>query len=330
MAVFTPVSFSQAKALCDNFDKINTLKTISPIIEGIENSNFILVDSDNNKYILTLFEKRVSASDIPYFVSLMNFLYKLELPVPQVIDDKYNNTLHSLSGRTCILTSFLEGSQITKPKDYHLQEIGSFLANMHLASNKFKYHRENSLSLPQWTKILTSVMSEVNSIEPYLDKLLESSLQKISRVWQNDELSALPSGICHNDLFTDNVFFQSKTISGVFDFYFASHENFIYDITVTIHAWCFPDHESLDVSLVQNLLKSYQKIRPITQKEWELMPIIMIASSLRFVSTRLYDWFNPPPTENYRPKDPNEYLSHLKWCLANESFWSDNKELFSP
>ena len=329
MAVFTQVSLSQAKALCDNFDRIKPIKNIYQIIEGIENSNFLLIDSDETKYILTLFEKRVSLGDIPYFISLMNFLYSSGLPVPQVIADKNRKTLPRLSERACILTSFLEGTPTTKPENYHLREVGSFLANMHLTSPSFNKKRPNSLSLPQWTQILRQVMSEANSIEPSLDKLLEFSLQKISSVWQNAESSTLPSGICHNDLFTDNVFFQNRTISGVFDFYFASHETFIYDIAVTIHAWCFPNHDTFDVSLAKTLLNSYHKLRTITQKEWDILPVIMIGASLRFVSTRLYDWFYPPNTDRYRPKDPREYLSHLKWSLANEAFWSDNKDLFS-
>ena len=76
---------------------------------------------------------------------------------------------------------------------------------------------------------------KLDSIIPGIHKLLKKELEIINHSWPKN----LPKGIIHADLFPDNVFFKERKISGILDFYFSCHDFLIYDLAITINAWCF-------------------------------------------------------------------------------------------
>ena len=64
MAVYTKLSENQLK---DFFSKYNLgrLLNYKEIKEGIENTNYF-IKTENGKFILTLYEKRVEERDLPF------------------------------------------------------------------------------------------------------------------------------------------------------------------------------------------------------------------------------------------------------------------------
>ncbi|OYW21843.1 MAG: homoserine kinase, partial [Sphingomonas sp. 12-62-6] len=80
MAVYTHVS---AEALADFLCRYDVGELVSAkgIAEGVENTNY-LVDTTGGRFILTLYEKRVAAEDLPFFMALLDHLDAKGLPVP--------------------------------------------------------------------------------------------------------------------------------------------------------------------------------------------------------------------------------------------------------
>ena len=74
MAVYTEVSDEDLKTLATAYDfgEIISCKGIS---EGIENSNYLLQTSQDS-FILTLYERRVNPNDLPFFMSLKDHFAK--------------------------------------------------------------------------------------------------------------------------------------------------------------------------------------------------------------------------------------------------------------
>ena len=101
----------------------------------------------------------------------------------------------------------------------------------------------------------------------------------------------LPKGIIHADLFPDNVFFDKKKISGILDFYFSCYDFLIYDLAITINAWCF-NKGKFNQSFFNKIIKGYQSERKLTEIEKTQFNIIIRGASLRFLLTRLYDSIN--------------------------------------
>src|ERR1051325_11164390 len=69
MAVYTDVPTEALESFLSGYD-LGKLKSYKGIAEGVENSNF-LVHAGDAYYILTLYEKRVAAGDVPFFLALM-------------------------------------------------------------------------------------------------------------------------------------------------------------------------------------------------------------------------------------------------------------------
>ena len=78
MAVYTDVVAEELAQFLAGYD-IGTLLSYKGIAEGVENSNF-LVHTSQGSFILTLYEKRVAAKDLPFFLGLMEHLAAAGLP----------------------------------------------------------------------------------------------------------------------------------------------------------------------------------------------------------------------------------------------------------
>ena len=97
------------------------------------------------------------------------------------------------------------------------------------------------------------------------------------------------------------------------DFYFACTDALAYDVAVCLNAWCFePDH-SYNVTKGRALLQSYARVRRLADNEREALPRLARGAALRFLLTRLVDWFDVPAGALVRRKDPMEYFRKLRF-----------------
>ena len=69
MAVYTDVAVEDLAAFLADYE-LGELLAYKGIAEGVENSNF-LVHTSRGNFILTLYERRVAARDLPFFLGLM-------------------------------------------------------------------------------------------------------------------------------------------------------------------------------------------------------------------------------------------------------------------
>ena len=64
MAIYTKISENDVVSIEKKFN-LGKIISCKGIKKGIENTNY-LVKTKNNKYILTIFEKRVKKRDVPF------------------------------------------------------------------------------------------------------------------------------------------------------------------------------------------------------------------------------------------------------------------------
>jgi homoserine kinase type II len=129
----------------------------------------------------------------------------------------------------------------------------------------------------------------------------------------------LPQGVIHADLFPDNVFFLGNKLSGLIDFYFACTDALAYDVAICLNAWCFESDHSYNVTKGRSLLQAYAQVRALSQEERRALPLLARGAALRFLLTRLVDWFDVPARALVRPKDPFEYYRKLRFHQSVKS-----------
>ena len=94
MAVYTEVSDEELFAFVALYD-IGEVLSSKGIEEGIENSNYLLTTTTGS-FILTLYEKRVKAADLPFFLGLKEHLALKGVACPVPVRARDGNIFCSL------------------------------------------------------------------------------------------------------------------------------------------------------------------------------------------------------------------------------------------
>jgi homoserine kinase type II len=307
MAVYTEITDDELEEFVSSYD-IGKVSSCKGIAEGVENSNYHL-QTTSNTYILTLYEKRVSPADLPFFLGLMDHLAAKGIACPTPIHDRDGVALRELAGRPAAIISFLNGLWIRRPGPDNCLWLGEAMAALHKAGQDFGRQRPNNLSLDGWRELLAATAPRADQVQVGLRSKLEEEVADLEAIWPK----SLPSGVIHADLFPDNVFFLDDRLSGLIDFYFACNDFFAYDIAICLNAWCFEPDGSFNVTKARMLLAGYIKARALSADELSALPILARGAAVRFLLTRLYDLLNHVEGALVRPKDPLEYLQRLQF-----------------
>ncbi|RYY28974.1 MAG: homoserine kinase [Sphingomonadales bacterium] len=312
MAVYTQVSAEALSAFLAKFD-VGELVSSKGIAEGVENSNY-LVDTTKGRFILTLYEKRVAADDLPYFMALLDHLDAKGLPVPPAIKDRAGVEIHALEGRPACLIKFLTGVSLTHPTAAQAVSAGAAMGQMHAALEDFTRDRPNSMGMESWAPLLGRCGQSLDDIAPGLFDRVSKALESIAARWPQH----LPTSAVHADLFPDNVLMLGDKVSGLIDFYFACTDIRAYDIAVMHGAWSFDANgENYDAAIGDALIAGYSRAFPLSDAERAALPVLAEGAALRFLLSRAWDWLNTPADAMVTRKDPLAYLRRLDFYEAH-------------
>jgi homoserine kinase type II len=307
MAVFTPVSEEIAATLLSELD-LGELTELRGIEGGIENTNYFAT-TDSGAYVLTLFE-RLNHDQLPFYLFLMKHLAEKGIPVPNPAANRDGDILHTVANKPAAVVNRLSGKSQLAPEAVHCSAVGDMLARMHLAGEDFNRSQPNLRGLPWWNETVPVVLPFLNQSQSVL---IQSELAYQNHIAQSAAYQALPKGPVHADLFRDNVMFENETLTGLFDFYFAGVDTWLFDLAVCLNDWCIDlatgQH---DAKRANALLKSYQSVRPLGRAERKLLPAMLRAGALRFWISRLWDFHLPRDADMLVPHDPTHFERVLR------------------
>lgn len=331
MAVYTEVGAAEAGALTHRLG-LGELSALRGIEGGIENTNYF-ASTASGEFVLTLFE-RLGFEQLPYYLCLMKHLAERGLPVPEPVADPHRvaptghaleistshvncELLHTVRGKPAAIVQRLSGRSELAPTAAHCAELGAVLARMHLAARDFPRLQPNLRGLAWWNDTAPVVM-------PYLDEdqsgLLLGELAYQNHIAEGSIYAALPRGPIHADLFRDNVMFSTDSadahkpkLTGLFDFYFAGTDTWLFDLAVCLNDWAIDlatgRHDALRATA---LLGAYEAVRPLEVAERALLPALLRAAALRFWISRLWDFHLPREASMLKPHDPTHFERVLR------------------
>ncbi len=311
MAVYTSVSNQELSDFLKNY-QIGEILSLTEIPEGVENSNFIL-KTNLNKYILTLYEKRVSISDLPFFMKLIDELFENGISCPKPIPNLYGNIINRCAGKYATIVTFLSGETAQFTNLERCSQIGAMLAKLHLTTFKIGLHRKNLIGPKSWLSILKETDDESSSFPKGLKEEAILHIKHIVKTWP----VSLPGGVIHGDLFPNNAMFINDKLTGIIDFYFACNDFYAYDLAICLNSWCFEDNGNFNSEKAKRLLSSYQTKRKLTNDEITALPILAQGAAARFFATRYYDWYHTPNDAFVKKHDPIEYWNKIKYLKSN-------------
>lgn len=310
MAVYTHLSAAEIEAFLSRYD-VGALQSAKGIAEGISNSNWLVEterDGASHRYIFTIFEARTDPRDLPFFLALLDHLAAGDQPVPRTIHSREGERMVEVRGKPAALIEFLPGISIDQPGESHARAVGAALAELHVAASDFGQSRRSALSPPACFDMLRAHADRFEQIDPELVELLPDCGAAILDAWPH----GLREGTIHADLFPDNVLFLQSTVTGLIDFYFACTGMLAYDLAVTHAAWCFDLAENtFRPEIGAALIAGYESRRTLSGAEREALPVLAQGACLRFVATRVEDWFATPADGLVHRKNPMQFARRL-------------------
>jgi homoserine kinase type II len=316
MSVYTFLDQSRIMEHLACYD-LGELHRFNGIEGGVENTNYRL-ETSQQSLVLTLFEHHNSA-EVEDFVRLARHFSAAGFRVPAPLQDRNQRWLHELAGKPAIICPFIDGHHPHTITARHCWQVGSTLAELHLASRKLENPSPNSRGFEWWKQMYGTLAADLDRTD-YALLSSEMNWQLKHRIqWR-----LLPQGWIHGDLFRDNVLFVksggSEYLSAVLDWYNACKGVWIYDLAVVANDWCCDEYGEWDNTLYDALLAGYQRVRRLNGYEQQNWPLILRGAALRF-------WLSRLATRRHQEasgamgisKDPTEYRNKLQHRRGYES-----------
>jgi homoserine kinase type II len=316
LAVYTDLGAETLANLIAHYD-VGAVVSAKGIAEGISNSNWLVETAAGNRsgrYILTMYERRIDARDLPFFLGLLDHLATRGCAVPATIHDRAGARWRQLGDKAVALIEFLPGVSPSAPSASQARAVGEALARVHLAARDFELARRDRLDPATNRDTLARCgASRLASIAPELADTIPLAKAVAAR-WPD----ALPRSIIHSDLFPDNVLMLGDRVTGFIDFYFACNGMMAYDLAVTHAAWCF-DRAGREFSadVARALVAGYESVRPLEPDERAVLPLLAEGACLRFTASRAEDWLESPSGAQVMRKDPMDFFR--RWQFYREA-----------
>jgi len=304
MSVYTPVTPDELDAWLARY-ALGALVDLAPIAAGIENTNYF-VTTQRGRFVLTLYE-RLPSDELPFYLNLMAHLARSGVEVPAPAPDRTGALFSLLNGRPAGLVVRIDGAPVTVPADADCAAVGSALARMHVAAERYRARLTNRRG-PAWWR------QAARAVRPFLTVEQNELLQGEVRFLTGFGKGALPKGAIHGDLFCDNVLFANGRVAGIIDFGFAATDFFAYDLAIAVNDWCIGDSAvgNLDAGRTKAMVRAYHGVRPLTDDERMQWTALLRAAALRFWVSRLYDLYLPRPGELTHAHDPAPFERILR------------------
>ncbi|MBL4609033.1 MAG: homoserine kinase [Pseudomonadales bacterium] len=290
MSVYTAISSAQIECLIKPYG-LGTLVSYRGISSGIENSNYFITlqnpAGEKTEYVLTIFE-RLHLDELPVFVQLTTYLNQKNCPVPCPVADQQGVQIKEVANKPAVIVPKAKGEHCELTSISHCEQIGRALAKIHLAAKDFKPQIDNPHKLHWLQQSADTLQGMLNKEE---SDLLNKTLQSLQSFFARKP--PLPGGIIHGDLFRDNVLFADQQLSALIDFYNACHDDWLYDVAITVNDWCSNSDGSLDAGRSDAFLTHYQAVRPFTAEEKTCWSAFLLMAACRFWVSRLLDWHHP-------------------------------------
>jgi homoserine kinase type II len=304
MALLTPLSLDEARELGRVYGV--DLLTLEPLELGSVNSNFRARTRDGRLLFARLYEEQGEAGAAAE-VALLAGLARAGVPVPEALP--LEGPLPAHRGKPFVAFPWIEG-EIRCLRGVTAEDaraVGRALADVHRASDMVgrlgpgRFRPEDMMARLQRVErenLRASLMPDLERIRSLYGRLVPL------------RDAALPSGVVHGDLFRDNVLFGHGRIAALLDFESAFHGPFIYDLLVTVAAWCFRD--AFELELVRAMVGGYESSRPLVEAERRAVRVEGALGCLRFAVSRITDFELRTAVGGTPGRDYRRFLGRLE------------------
>ncbi len=281
MGRFTELDFENAQRVA-SAHQLGTCRAVIPISAGTVNSNYF-IDTDHGRYFVRLYEQQ-EVEGVAYEWALVDFLAEGGVPLPKRVAGPAAGELR-VGGKPVVVYCRVAGEDLCQQRvdAARVGAVGRALARAAEAGRAFPIIRAGRFGLGDVARLLGEAeLAQRSELAAPLTRLRALHAELVAALPTD-----LPTGVVHGDLFRDNVLWRGDELVALLDWESASDGILVYDLAVTILAWCCGD--TLDWRLARALVDGYREQRELKGREWNALWCHLRAGCLRFATTRIID-----------------------------------------
>ena len=294
LAKLSPLSLDSARSLGRDYG-IDVVG-VESLALGSVNSNFRLVTADSRAYFARIYEEQERAG-AEREIELLSRLSGQGVPVVRPLPPG----VRSCAGKPFAVFPWVEGEWLClqRVEAGSCRKVGEALARVHRADVP------DGL-LPEGRFRPSDMLARLERVRATGPAELAGDVAFVAGKYAEygpKRDAALPGGVCHGDLFRDNVLWQGGEIAALLDFESVCRGSYVYDLMVTVFAWCYRSELELEHAVA--MVDGYQSLRPLSGAEWAALEVESAFACLRFATTRITDFElrrdnGAPPVRDFR------------------------------
>ncbi len=293
MALITQLSPSDAGRLLGAWGI--ELAELIPLAAGSVNSNFSIRAKDGQRWFARIYEEQ-GAEGARFELTLNESLAASGVPVARP-KRKLDGEAYGLVGdKPFAVYEHVEGEVLCQGRvtESAARQVGEALARVHRADL-------GALVVPEGRFGFRGIEDRLRIVRDSGRTDLAAPAARVAALAARLEAErdvSLPSGLTHGDLFRDNVLFrlpkpgqssgEGATLGALLDFESACLGPYVYDLMVTLLAWCFS--AELDAALARAMVSGYHAERPLSGAEQRALVLEGSIACARFATTRMTDF----------------------------------------
>jgi homoserine kinase type II len=291
MATYTLLTLEQAKAVGVAFGL--DVRAVFAVPAGSVNSNYRLEVEGGRPIFARIYEEQ-DRTGAEAEARLLDHLARRAVPTPRPLPRRDGTgfttdlDVHGAAEPSRPVALFpWQGGQILCQKSVSpdvARRVGEKLAEVHRAAASFPEPRPGRFRVADLRGRLLRI---ARAEDPVLRALAPEIGARLDRAEAARD-PHLPSGIIHGDLFRDNVLWEDGIPVALLDFESACDGPWVYDLMVTVLAWCYGD--DLDEQLARAMLAGYATLRSLSAAERAALALEGRIGALRFTITRVTDF----------------------------------------
>jgi homoserine kinase type II len=281
MALYTPLSDAELADVLGAYGLPPPERAL-PEPKGSVNTNYHLW-SGGRRWFLRLNEGK-SAADVTFETRVLRFLESERFPSARLVATAEGAASVEVRGKAAMLFAFVAGEELERPDVGAAQcrRVGSLLGRLHALSGRFEAVRDNPYRWSRvegWVRELEPDGAGDPEVRPWV-AVLRDELDR-SRA-----LPAAPRGLCHGDLFLDNVLWSGAEVAALLDWEMSCVDAFAYDLAVVLHAWCYGNR--YEPALAEALMEGYRESRPVDPATADALYPYARYTALRYTASRIH------------------------------------------
>ncbi|WP_339837332.1 phosphotransferase [uncultured Flavobacterium sp.] len=281
------------------------------------NHTYFMADAFSKYAVRVYCYKWRTKEEIEAELSLLLILNQNKLSVSFPLADKNGELIQEINApeglRYVVLFSFAEGKKMRFMSQETCSAIGSLMAKVHQVTerkeiNRITYNLDVLLN-KSYQNLKPFFTEDLKAMQ-----LIKQMSSSISETFTATKFSATQKGIVHLDIWYDNLSVTNANEITLFDFDNCGNGALILDVGYFCKQLFFIETDKdIYESKVASFLNGYQKERPLSDAEIQLIPEAGASIFIHYlgVQAQRFDWSNIFLTENYL----NMFVGRIKAWL---------------